>query len=86
MGKRSGDSRALYQECPLQVSLGGARTEERSTGWVGISGVAREEDDKEEKEDLASIYRVLAVCQGLPHVSLMTTRKRGTIQLFSFLG
>lgn len=40
MGKRTGERRAVYQECPLQVSLGEARSKEGNTGWVGITGDA----------------------------------------------
>lgn len=65
----------MYQECPLQVSLGDTRTEKGSAGWMEISGDAYvdEHDDKEEDEDIVSIYRVLTMCQELPHVILTTT-------------
>lgn len=70
MGKWAGEGRAVYQECPLQVSLGGTRTEEGSTEWVGISGDAWNEEDKEEKGDLASIlstYSVPGIASCKPH-------------------
>ena len=41
----------MYQECPLQVSLGGTRTGEGGTGRAGISGDAWAEGDEEQKED-----------------------------------
>lgn len=56
--QRAGERRAMYQECPLQVSLGSTRTEEGSTGWVGLSGDAwdGEDHDQEEEEEVARIY------------------------------
>lgn len=54
MGKSAGERRAVDQECPLQVSLGGTRAEEGSPGWVGISGDAWDEGNKEEKGDLVA--------------------------------
>lgn len=65
----------MYQECPLQVSLGGTRTEKGNAGWMEISGDAwdDEHDDKEKDEDVVNIYRALTMCQALPHVILTTT-------------
>lgn len=39
-GERAGEKRAVYQECPLQVSWGGARREEGGTGRLWLSGDA----------------------------------------------
>ena len=55
-GQRAGERRAVYQECPLQASVGGTTAEEGSTAGVGLSGEAWDECNEEAKEDPASVY------------------------------
>jgi hypothetical protein len=45
--------RAVYEQSPLQVSSGGARTKEGVTGWMELSGdhwVVKMKKEKEEEE------------------------------------
>lgn len=60
----------MYQECPLQVSLGNTGTEEESTGWMGLSGepgMVRIMTRRRGSKNLLSIFNVPGIASHNPH-------------------